>query len=174
MLRCFTLESMTRSPQPRRRDTPPPRTGLAEKDVLVGFLDYLRTSVVGKVHDVPEPLVRTPAVPSGTNLLGLLNHLTYVERFTFLGATVTDWPSTFHAAADDTVDALVASYREATAQANRVITACDELESPIAPHSRGRDAPSMRWALVHMIEETGRHAGHLDILRELADGTTGR
>jgi len=84
-------------PQTRRGDTPPPRTGLSEKDVLVGFLDYLRVCVIGKVQDVSEPLVRTPRVPSGTNLLGLLKHLTYVEQYTFLGETVTDWPSTFHA-----------------------------------------------------------------------------
>jgi len=165
---------MTRSPQPRRRDSPPPHTGVAEKDVLVGFLDYLRESVVGKVHDVPEPLVRTPAVPSGTNLLGLLNHLTYVERYTFLGHSVTNWPSTFHAGPDDSVLALVTAYREATRHANDVVAACDDLESPVPRHSKGKRAPSMRWALVHMIEETGRHAGHLDILRELADGSTGR
>ena len=72
-------------PQTRRGDTSPPRTGLSEKDVLVGFLDYLRVCVIGKVQDVSEPLVRTPRVPSGTNLLGLLKHLTYVEQYTFLG-----------------------------------------------------------------------------------------
>lgn len=119
-------------------------------------------------------MVRTPAVPSGTNLLGLLKHLTQVERFMFLGATVTDWPSTFHADPDETVAGLVLAYQDAVTQANRVIAACRDLESSVARHSKGDDAPSMRWALVHMIEETGRHAGHLDILRELADGATGR
>ncbi|WP_319454206.1 MULTISPECIES: DinB family protein [unclassified Mycobacterium] len=157
-----------------RRDARPPRTGVAEEDVLVGFLDYLRACVIEKVRGVPEPLVRTPGVPSGTNLLGLLKHLAHVERYTFLGETVTDWPATFHAGPDETVDLLVDAYREAIAQANRVITACGDLESASARPTKGMDAPSMRWALVHMIEETGRHAGHLDILRELADGTTGR
>jgi hypothetical protein len=55
-----------------------------------------------------------------------------------------------------------------------VIAACDDLGSPAPRPSKGNGRPSMRWALAHMIEETGRHAGHLDILRELADGTTGR
>lgn len=64
----------------RRRDTPPPRTGGSEAETLRGFLDYLRTSVAAKVEGAPEPEVRTAAVRSGTNLLGLLNHLTYVER----------------------------------------------------------------------------------------------
>lgn len=160
--------------QPRRNDTPPPRSGVEEKEVLVGFLDYLRTSVIGKVQGVPEPLVRTPGVGSGTNLLGLLKHLTYVERYMFLDEQATDWPSTFHASPDETVESLVAAYKDAVAQANSVIAACDDLGSPSARGAKGNDRPSMRWALAHMIEETGRHAGHLDILRELADGSTGR
>jgi hypothetical protein len=160
-------------PQPRR-DTPPPRTGSSEKEVLAGFLDYLRTSVIGKVHGVSEPLVRTSGVPSGTSLLGLLKHLTYVERYIFLGEHISDWPSTFHARPDESVEYLVAAYQDVTARANEVIAACDDLGSPASRPAKGNDRPSMRWALTHMIEETGRHAGHLDILRELIDGTTGR
>jgi hypothetical protein len=143
-------------------------------EVLVGFLDYLRACVIGKVEGVPEPLVRTPGVSSGTNLLGLLKHLIYVERYTFLGETVGDWPSTFHARPEETIEHLVAAYKDAISRANDVIAACDDLGSPAPRPSKGNDRPSMRWALAHMIEETGRHAGHLDILRELADGTTGR
>ena len=156
----------------RRRDTPPPQTGPAEKDVLVGFLDYLRESVVGKVEGLPEPLVRTPGVPSGTNLLGLVKHLALLERYMFLGEQVADWPATFRAGPDETVDTLVAEYRDAVDRANAIIAACKDLTSP-APRP-GKSAPSMRWVLAHMIEETGRHAGHMDILRELADGSTGR
>ncbi len=81
-----------------RRDTPPPRTGSSETEVLRGFPDHLRNSVPAKVEDAPEPQVRTAPVPSGTNLLGLLGHLTSVERATFLGERVTDWQTTFHAA----------------------------------------------------------------------------
>ena len=55
----------------RRRDNPPPRTGGGESEVLRGFLDYLRTSVASKVEGASEPQVRTAAVASGTNLLGL-------------------------------------------------------------------------------------------------------
>jgi uncharacterized protein DUF664 len=161
-------------PQQRSADTPPPSTGPTEKDVLVGFLDYLRTCVIGKVQGVPEPLVRTPGVHSGTNLLGLLKHLAQVERYTFLGEQVADWSSTFHADPDETVESLVAAYQEAIARANSVIAACDDLGSPSPRPAKGKNRPSMRWALAHLIEETGRHAGHLDILRELADGKTGR
>ncbi|MGB3481030.1 MAG: DinB family protein [Mycobacterium sp.] len=157
-----------------RTDLPPPSTSPTEKEVLVGFLDYLRECVVAKVQGVAEPLVRQPGVPSGTNLLGLLKHLTYVERFTFLGEHVHDWPSTFHADPNESVSALVAAYRATTADANSVIAAWEDLSAPSPRPSRGGSSPSMRWALTHMIEETARHAGHLDILRELTDGAVGR
>ena len=159
-------------PTTRRRDTPPPRTGGTETEVLRGFLDYLRTSIAAKVDGAPEPQVRTAAVPSGTNLLGLLNHLTWVERSTFLGDRVTDWRATFHAAPTDSVADVVARYRETVRRANDVLDGCTAPAAPI--RGEGRRAPSLRWALTHMIEETGRHAGHADILRELVDGTTGR
>ncbi|MCV7290536.1 DinB family protein [Mycolicibacterium wolinskyi] len=158
----------------RRKDMPPPATGGSEREVLLGFLDYLRECVIAKVQGAPEPLVRQPGVPSGTNLLGLLNHLVNVERFTFLGEAVADWPATFHAAADSTVQSLTAEYERVTAQANEAIESCADLESPCARPTRQGQPPSMRWALTHMIEETGRHAGHMDILRELIDGSTGR
>lgn len=80
-------------------------------EVLRGFLDYLRTSIPAKVDGAPEPDVRTAAVPSGTNLLGLLNHLTFVERSTFLGVKVTNWKATFHAAPTDSVADVVAEAR---------------------------------------------------------------
>ena len=158
----------------RGRDVPPPRTGTEEKEVLTGFLDYLRESVVSKLDGAPEPEVRTAMVASGTNLLGLVTHLTNVERFTFLGERVTDWPGTFHAPAAASIEAVVAAYRPAVAEANEVITACTDLTEPTVTVPGRRSAPSMQWALTHMIEETGRHAGHADIVRELIDGSTGR
>ncbi|WP_231157900.1 DinB family protein [Streptomyces sp. CNZ748] len=158
----------------RRRDTPPPRTGGGEAEVLRAFLDYLRASVAAKVEGAPEPRVRTALVPSGTNLLGLLNHLTWVERSLFLGEAVTDWPSTFRAAPGDGVADVVARYREAVGLADGVLDRCTDLGAPLPRPPQGRPAPSVRWALTHMIEETGRHAGHADILRELLDGATGR
>ncbi|MGW6293739.1 DinB family protein [Streptomyces sp. NPDC055058] len=158
------------TPHGRRRDTPPPRTANTEADVLRGFLDYLRTSMAAKVDGAPEPAVRTAAVPSGTNLLGLLHHLTWVERATFLGEKVTDWQATFRAPAEDGVADVVARYRETVERANAVLDACADLSAPLP----GRSSPSTRWALTHLIEETGRHAGHADILRELIDGSTGR
>ncbi|MGW7069153.1 DinB family protein [Streptomyces sp. NPDC054855] len=145
-----------------------------EKDTLRGCLDQLRNSVADKVAGVPEPRVRTAGVPSGTSLLGLLKHLACVERFYFLGEDAGDWPATLRPSADDSVDGLLADYRRTVERANQVIDACPDLARP-APRAPRRGAvPSMRWVLVHMIEETGRHAGHADILREQIDGSTGR
>ena len=97
----------------KRRDTPPPRTGASEREMLLGFLDYLRTSVAAKPEGAPEPQVRTAAVPSGTNLLGLVKHLAHVERFVFLGEELADWPATFRPEPEESVADVVAAYRGA-------------------------------------------------------------
>jgi hypothetical protein len=143
--------------------------------VLVGFLDYLRAAVAAKAEGVPEAQARVPGVPSGTNLLGLIKHLTYVERHWLLGRDVADWKATFHLDSSDTAETIVAAYRETIAEANKEIASWDDLAGA-GPRSakRGRPAPSRRWTLTHLIEETARHAGHADILRELIDGATGR
>ncbi|MFG3531084.1 DinB family protein [Streptomyces sp. NPDC047917] len=164
----------TSSRRIRHTDTPPPRTGNSETAVLRGFLDYLRDSLAAKVEGAPEPQVRRAAVPSGTNLLGLLNHLTYVERATFLGARITDWPATFDASPSHTAADVVTRYRESVTAANEVLDRCADPGAPLPRSRPGEPAPTVRWALAHMIEETGRHAGHADILRELIDGSTGR
>lgn len=158
----------------RRGDSPPPRTGSSEFETLRAFLDYLRTSIAAKVEGAPEPQVRTAGVPSGTNLLGLLHHLTFVERATFLGDRVTDWPGTFQAELTDSVADVVARYRATVERANDVLDGCTDLGAPVPRPRPNGPAPSVHWALTHMIEETGRHAGHADILRELIDGATGR
>lgn len=69
---------------------------------------------------------------------------------------------------------VVARYRTAVESANAVLDACADLAAPVPRPQPGKPAPGVRWALTHMIEETGRHAGHADILRELIDGSTGR
>jgi len=129
---------------------------------------------VTKTVGVPEPDVRAPGVTSGTNLLGLIKHLTQVERYTFLGESITDWPATFHPATDETVQDVVTAYRDTINQANELVAACADLDNATRGPATRRTTPSLRWALVHMIEETARHAGHADILRELIDGKTGR
>lgn len=104
------------------RDAGPPATGAAEVQVLVGFLDYLRAAVAAKAEGVPEPQVRSPGVASGTNLLGLVKHLTHVEAHWLLGLAVTDWPHDLPAeASTETAEEILAAYRATTARANAVI-----------------------------------------------------
>ncbi|MET0135611.1 MAG: DinB family protein [Kibdelosporangium sp.] len=163
-----------RARQARYPDAKPPRTGADEKSTLLGFLDYLRGAIAAKAADAPEPQVRTAGVPSGTSLLGLVRHLTFVERCYFLGEDVRDWAATMRPAPEETVADVLAAYRAATEQANKIVADCTDLTQRTPHPARRGPAPSMRWVLVHMIEETGRHAGHADILREQIDGATGR
>lgn len=168
------MTTKSSKPRPRKKDTKPPSPHGDEQSTLLGFLDHLREAVSAKLEGVPEPQVREAGVPSGTNLLGLITHLTAVERFVFLGQDAKSWPKTFRPAEDDTIDSVLSGYRETIAEANKRIGACTDLNEPAAASPGRGSSPSMRWALTHMIEETGRHAGHADILRELIDGSTGR
>jgi Protein of unknown function (DUF664) len=159
---------------PDKTDHRPPRGGVGEKETLVEFLNYLRRAMVSNVEGAPEPQVRTPGVPSGTSVLGLVKHLDHVERFYFLGEEVSDWSATFRPTTEDTIEGVLASYKETVSRANEIIDTFGDLSRPAPRSSRPQAAPTMRWILVHMIEETGRHAGHADILREQIDGATGR
>ncbi|MFF5229481.1 DinB family protein [Dactylosporangium sp. NPDC000521] len=152
-----------------RNDAGPPSTAPDEKPVLLGFLNYLRDAITAKVSGIPEPQVRTAGVPSGTNLLGLVKHLACVERYYFFGERITSLRRTMQPTAKDTVASVLADYRQTITRADELIAACDDLAKPL----RG-GGPSLRWVLVHLIEETARHAGHADILREHLDGATGR
>ena len=155
-------------------DRKPPGEFADEKATLAGFLDYLRDAIAAKVDGVPEPQVRAPGVLSGTSLLGLIKHLTFVERYYFLGAEVRSWPATFKPTGKDTTESVLAGYRQTITEANAVIASYDDLTQAAPKPAQRGSAPSMRWLLTHMIEETGRHAGHADIIREQIDGATGR
>ncbi|MDX2919023.1 MULTISPECIES: DinB family protein [Streptomyces] len=161
-----------------RPDLRPPGLNADEKTTLLTFLDYLRESVLAKTAGVPEPAVRTAGVPSGTSLLQLLKHLTAVELnwfvWAYAGVGSELGEDEGAVTADDTASDVADAYREAIARANEVARACTDLDRPGARSLRETPPPSMRWVLVHMIEETARHAGHADILREQIDGSTGR
>jgi uncharacterized damage-inducible protein DinB len=156
------------------RRTPFVNTG--ERDTLVAFLDYLRDCVVTKLHGLDQGQARTSHVPTGTSVLGLVKHLTFTEvawfQYAFAGRDVT-FPASDLVRADD-VRSVVAAYRAATATSNEIALACDDLDHRSARLATAPEPMSLRWVLVHMIEETARHAGHADILRELTDGETGR
>jgi hypothetical protein len=164
----------TRYPRSRTRDTGPPGDAGDEKAVLVAFLNYLRDSIAAKAADGPEPQIRTAGVRSGTNILGLVKHLTFVERFYFLGEDVRDWDATMQPGPAETIESVTAAYREAIDRSNEINETYPDLTLPPPRTPRNGKPPSKRWLLVHLIEETGRHAGHADILREQIDGATGR
>ncbi|MEU0558759.1 DinB family protein [Dactylosporangium sp. NPDC006015] len=151
------------------RDSGPPSTAPDEKSVLLGFLNYLRDAITTKVSDAPEPHVRTAGVPSGTNLLGLAKHLAHVERYYFFGDRITSLRRTMRPTTKDTVESILTDYRQTITRANELVESCPDLTRPLRA-----GGPSLRWILVHLIEETARHTGHADILREHLDGTTGR
>ncbi|PJE95154.1 mini-circle protein [Streptomyces carminius] len=161
-----------------RGDVRPPGIDAAERETLLAFLGYLREAVAAKATGVPGEAARAPGVPSGTSLLGLVKHLTAVEHnwFGWAFAGEGDEPLDDGAppAPGETADGLLAAYRAAADRSNRIVAACDRLDRPGARSLRETPAPTLRWILVHMIEETARHAGHADILRERIDGSTGR
>jgi len=162
-----------------RGDLGPPHINADEKTTLVLFLDYLRDRVAAKLDGLADHEAVTPGVPSGTSIGGLVKHMTGVELNWFVwayeGADVPTWDHNAPATEDDTAEALIEAYRVAVERANAVVAACDDLDRPGVRSLRDNvTAPSMRWILVHMIEETARHAGHADILREQIDGAVGR
>ncbi len=118
--------------------------------------------------------------PSGTNLLGLVKHLAAVEYGWFcqtfgrqtepLPDVEEDPNADMRARPEETTQDILAFYGRARAAADRVI---EELELDQTGTAWFGDAVSLRWVLIHMVEETARHAGHVDIVRELIDGMTG-
>ncbi|BCJ65770.1 DinB family protein [Polymorphospora rubra] len=161
-----------------RGDLRPPGIDADEKTTLLGFLDYLREAVIAKTVGVDDRSARAAGVPSGTSLLGIVKHLTAVELNWFVWAyagqdePLADDESPPHA--DETVGDLVVAYRAAVARCNGIVRDCADLGRPGVRSLRETDPPTMRWVLLHMIEETARHAGHADIIRERIDGAVGR
>ena len=161
------------APDAGDRDAPVIISG--ERDTLLAFLGYLRAGVDGKLEDLSEEDARRGLVPSGTSLLGLVKHLAFVEAYwvqrRFVGADVPVRGNGFALEPGDTVASVRHEYAEAAGRTDEIVTACSDLDQPLA---RGRHGLTLRWVLAHLLEETGRHAGHADILRELVDGRTGR
>lgn len=158
-------------------DQSPPRVVADEKDTLVEFLDYLRESVIAKASGLEEEQLARRMVPSGTSLLWLVKHLTRVEmihlQVSFAGRDVSLPPA--EVGRGDTAPGVISAYRQAIGASNEIVTGCEDLGQRAA-RARGPSGQEMplRWTLVHLIEETARHAGHADILREQLDGTVGR
>ena len=156
-----------------------PLTG-TEKESLVASLERHRDVVLWKLEGVDDAQLRQPMTPSGTSMLGLVKHVASVEYGWFCetfdrpadpvrfrsGDPDADW----RVEPDETVEGIMEYYGRARTPPTRSSPRSDVDDLGRAWFG---DAVSMRWVLIHMIEETARHAGHLDIMRELIDGATG-
>ena len=156
-----------------------PFTG-GEKESLHTSLNRHRDVVLWKLKGLDDASLRRAVVPSGTTLLGLVKHLAAVDYSWFcttfgretepLPFDPDDADADLRVNPDETTADIVEFYRRARAAADAAI---DELDLNDVGTAWFGDPVSLRWVLIHMIEETARHAGHLDILRELIDGSTG-
>ena len=151
-----------------------------EKTTLLAALQSHREDLLWKLEDLSDEQVRRPMVPSGTNLVGLVKHLANAEYGWFcdtfgrphepLTDISQDPEADMRAAEGETTEEVVAFYRRAWAASDAAI---HELPLDATGTSYSGNTVSLRWVLVHMIEDTVRHAGHADILRELLDDGTG-
>jgi uncharacterized damage-inducible protein DinB len=156
-----------------------PFTG-GEKESLRVSLDRHRDAVLWKLEGLDDASLRRAMTPSGTNLLGLVKHLAAVEYGWFcetfgretepLPFDEDDENADLRVTPDETTEEILAFYGRARAAADQVI---DELDLDDTGTAWFGETVSMRWVLIHMVEETARHAGHVDILRELIDGMAG-
>jgi uncharacterized damage-inducible protein DinB len=150
-----------------------------EKELLEGFLDWYRQAVISKVSGLSREQAVRRLVPTPTTLLGIVKHLAYVERAWFqirmdgkelpVPWSDEDPDADFRIEPGESVEGLIAFYRESIA-ASKAVVATYQLDD------RARDPRrnvNLRWIMLHMIEETARHAGHADILREQIDGKVG-
>jgi uncharacterized damage-inducible protein DinB len=156
-----------------------PFTG-AEKESLKVSLDRHRDAILWKLEGLSDDDLRRQLVPSGTSLLGLVKHLGAVEYGWFcttFGRTTEPLPfdeddpeADLRIRPEETTEGVLAFYGRARAAADQVIGELDVEDTGTAWFG---DTVTMRWVLIHMVEETARHAGHVDILRELIDGMAG-
>jgi hypothetical protein len=149
-----------------------------ERTALVGFLQRQRDLVAWKVTGAPDDVLRAVATPTGLTLPGVVRHLEHVERSwirdKFAGQadlpyawTDEDPDGELHVPADITMARLLADYAAEAALCDAVVAAAS-LDDVSA-----RGGFTLRWILLHLIEETARHLGHVDLLRENADGMVG-
>jgi uncharacterized damage-inducible protein DinB len=157
----------------------PPAAG-SETELLNAFLDFHRATLMWKVEGVGDDDLRRPMVPSGTSLLGLVKHLADVEQSWFVEVFAGQDPrfplwneddpgATWRIEPDETTRQILDLYREVCDDARKAVAGASLDE--VARKARGGE--TLRWIMLHMIEETARHNGHADILREMIDGQTG-
>ncbi len=168
------------------RQDPDPTT-VSERDALGQYLDYQRETILLKTEGLTREQLAATIPSSGLTLAGLLYHLTLVEESwfeeDFLGLPSredfagVDWTADpdfeFRTALEKDPEWLRGRYRDACDRARRVTADADSLDAVSVSTRVGGKPFTLRWLLLHLIEETARHAGHADLLREAIDGVTG-
>ncbi|MEV8310718.1 DinB family protein [Streptomyces flavidovirens] len=164
-----------------RTDIPPTPD---ERASLATFLDYVRDTARAKCDDVSQEDARKAPLPGSPlmTLCGLISHLHWVEYYwfqvVFLGEedegpwTEEDPDREMRIALDVPLADLLSAY-DAQCARYRKLVADHDLDTEARRARDNGSRVNLRWILLHLIEETARHNGHLDILRELADGRTG-
>lgn len=158
----------------------------ADKAMLQDYLQRQRDALVWKLEGLSEREVRLPMTPTGTNLLGIVKHLAAVEQgylVTCFGrpeAEPTPWMhgdepnADMYATADESMSWVLDFYRRVWALSDATIAELPLDETGAVPWwPADRRTPTLRHLIVHVIQETARHAGHADIVRELIDQATG-
>jgi uncharacterized damage-inducible protein DinB len=154
----------------------------SEKEALSGFLDHYRQVTLDVCKGLSEEQLRRVMTPTGTSLLGLVKHLAYCEQGWFqevVAGDKVDYPqyllddpeADMRARDKETAEEIFELYRQSCDASRRVLAAASLDDS--AKGEAGAYNYNVRWILLHMIEETARHAGQADVLRELIDGHTG-
>jgi hypothetical protein len=160
----------------------------ADDEMLRAFLRDQRESVLAIVEGLDEEAWHRSVVPTGWTPAGLIEHLGGAEWHWFQGVVAGKQPQLPGDLAEDqppydpltvvfTTDApsaeVVTFYRDQCAESEAVLATTPLSAPPMGKHGPGGfEPPNVRWVVWHMIEETARHAGHLDIARELLDGTS--
>lgn len=144
-----------------------------ERELLLRWLRYLRGAIVRKLDGLTDEDAHWTPDGALISLLGIINHLTKVEwRWIdggMLGHDTSRSESEFRPGPELTVVEAVETYRQRASSTDATVRSIASLNEPCSRHP---DA-DLRWVLLHLINETARHAGHADAVRELLDGTSG-
>jgi uncharacterized damage-inducible protein DinB len=154
------------------------------KGLLLGYLAYYRRAVLRKLEGLSEEDLNKVVVPSGWTPLELLNHLIHMERrwlhWGFAGNKVPDPWADHHPETQEWVVPQGASLAELAARLEEIGRLTEDVTADARLVDRGRlggrwddDPPPLSWILLHVLQEYARHAGHLDVVRELIDGSVG-
>jgi uncharacterized damage-inducible protein DinB len=152
-----------------------PRGNPDERELLLSWLGYLRGSVLRKLDGITDEQARWTPDGRLICLLGIVNHLTHVEwRWIdggMLGEPVSRSEAEFAPGPELSVAQAADAYRRRAAKTDAAVRSMPSLTEPC--HRGDDESRDLRWVLLHLINETARHAGHADATRELLDGTTG-